>query len=43
MEQETITEKPAYTDWLKSLKMKTQIAEREEQEERRWREQYGKT
>jgi hypothetical protein len=43
MEQlETITEKPNYTEWLKSLKAKAVAAERDEQGERRWRETYGK-
>jgi hypothetical protein len=43
MEQlETITEKPNYTEWLKSLKAKAMVAERDEQEERRWQKTYDK-
>lgn len=36
--QDTNNEKPAFTEWLRSLKVKAQVAEREEEEERRWRE-----
>lgn len=35
--------KPAYTDWLRSLKEKVETADAAEQEETRWRLRYGKT
>jgi hypothetical protein len=33
-------ERPAYTEWLLSLKQKTQLAEREEEQEHEWRQRY---
>jgi len=40
--QETTTAKPSYSDWLRTLKVKAQSAARDEEEERRWREQFGR-
>ena len=37
------TEKPNYTEWLKSLRAKAAVAERDEKEELKWRERYGKS
>jgi hypothetical protein len=34
--------KPAYSEWMRTLKAKAVEAQKEEEEERRWREAYGR-
>jgi hypothetical protein len=36
------TEKPGYSEWLRSLKARAEEAARSEQEELQWRQKYGK-